>query len=634
MRTDPGTPLRFVFAVGLSLVLGPSPAFADTAVDVSTPDAAPTNGALSGDVLLRFEGSANPPTRVLQDLIDASAVTGFERLLGSWPVYRALAAGVDPTGLARLLAARSDVEWADAERFFEAHPDEPPIDDPMWDELWHLENVGFYSGSRPQADAHAVPAWQHSTGAGVIIAVLDTGVDMDHPDLRVLPEGYDAFDRDGIPEPDLDSEGSPGHGTAVAGIAAAVGNNGIGVAGVAYDAAIYAVRLIGGPGLRDGDMYNAFVAAVDAGADVMNNSWGSLDSECSPVPERPALNLMVEYARIEGRDGLGTVVVFSAGNSGCEVTQYPLQTNPGVISVGSLRDDDVKFPYSVWGDLLDIMAPSGTGNRQGLRTTDIFGEGGYDDRGENLEYTDRFGGTSGAAPVVSGVVALMIGANPRLTEADVRRVLCATAVRVNPEAARYDSNGWSPTYGCGRVDAGAAVAAVVNGAPGAPQIVRPTPEGDQRTGNVGLQWTAPVDPDGDTLRYEVEIIDLLAPEDDDDDDDDDDSGDDDDDSGDDDDSAESDRVRSWIGLEDAQLDLSADLMPGEYSAQVWALDTWGRGEASEVVSFFVVSPPPLPPPVEEEEGDGCTCSSTASPTASLLVLALCAGVKSRRRSRS
>lgn len=602
----------------------------DTSDVGSTPETPVVDTApLTGDVIVRFRGTSDPPAAVLDAIATDPAVEGWERLLGKWPMYVAKGAtGVDPIELARLLSGRPDVVWADADRILKPEPTAEPPNDPMWEELWHLENTAFFSGARPQADANVRPAWDYTTGEGVIVAVLDSGIDMDHPDLRMVPQGYDAFDGDGIPEPDPEHDGEA-HGTAVAGIASAWGDNGIGTAGVAYGAQTYGVRMLGVSGLTNGAMYNAFVAPVDAGAVVLNNSWGSIDDECSDVPNRPTLNEAVAYAREEGRNGLGTVVVFSAGNRGCEVTSYPLQEQPGVLSVGSLRDDDRKFPYSVWGPLLDIMAPSGRGSRQGLRTTDLVGEAGYNGRGENNEYTHVMSGTSGAAPVVSGVVALMIAANPRITWDDVERVVCETAVRTNPQEADYNEAGWSNTYGCGRIDAGAAVAAVANTAPGAPVFDYPEDGAEMVDGVAGLRWSTPEDPDGDPLRYDLEVVDLDA-----------DAGDDDDSAdGDDDDSAGSDPLHTFYDLSDPRLDLTLELGPGRYRARVWAVDAWGRGDVSETHSFTIAAAEPPPPPTDpgdddDEPDDGCGSSIVGGAGAGGLLLLPFAAARRRVSGRS
>ncbi len=618
--------------LALGLLLIASPAAADVPAESEPPvppgasvSPEPTE-PMTGDVLLEFRGRVDPSPAAVQRLAADPRVSGVERLIGAWPVYRLVGAPeLDPAAFARELAARPGIAWAEPDRFMDPRPHDPR-DEPMWDELWHLENTGVFPLSRPQADVHAVPAWEITSGAGVIIGVIDSGVELDHPDLDVTEEGWDAYERDGLAEPDIANTDNPGHGTAVAGVAAAIGDNGIGTAGVAWGARIYPVRMLGGTGLTLGDMYEAMVAPVDAGAGVVNNSWGMIDGECSDVPSYQPLNNALEYARIEGRGGLGAVVVFSAGNSGCEVDVYPMQTQPGVLAVGSLRHDDTKFGYSVWGEMLDIMAVSGPlgggGSHQALRSTDLSGDPGLNGRGENREYTHRMGGTSGAAPVLSGAIALMLAANPRITEADVRRVLCDTAVRVNPTVAAYDEHGWSPTYGCGRVDAGAAVTAVADdGPPPAPEILRPADGGDQLVGDVVLRWDEAVDPDGGPVRYDVEIVDLSL-----DDDGDDDAGD--DDAGDDDDSAAAPGL-SWTGLTEPALDLSGELLAGEYAARVWARDDWGRGEGSEPVGFFVVSPPPPPPP-DDDDPDDCTCSSASSePTGLALGLILCAALRRR-----
>lgn len=530
----------------------------------------------TGRVMLRFD--AEPAPALLQRLVERTGIATFERRAGGWPVFTAtLDGGADPAALSTRLAERPEVLWAEPELRLDIVLHGAP-DDPYFDDAWHLLNVGQLDGGLPGADTNVLAAWEISTGEGVQIAVLDTGVDTTHPDLNVV-HGVDVIDDDLDPYPDT-SDGGNGHGTMVAGVAAAIGDNGIGVVGVAPSAGIIAMRSLGGGDV--GDIYDAFVLSTDAGADVLNNSWGYGDSECSPVPTINAIATAVDYARIEGRDGLGAVVVFSSGNQGCEQLEYPVLAQAGVIAVGSLTDQDRKYGYSAWGPHMDLMAPSGGlggGGRPGLMATDVVGDFGWGNLGENNEYTASMGGTSGAAPVVSGVVALMFGANPRLTWQDVEELLCLTAVRVQPESAAYDATGWSNTHGCGRVDAAAAVAAVADEGPPGAAPWRLADGAAVPVDAVVLAWDPADEPDGDLVTYDL----VVAP-----------SG--------------GGEAIVLEELAETRVDLTGQVGLGRWELRLTGWDEWGAGETSEI-EVVVVEPPALPEP---DEGEGCSASVAAS----------------------
>jgi len=228
----------------------------------------------------------------------------------------------------------------------------------------------------------------------------------------------------------------------------------------------------------------------------------------------------------------------------------------------------------------------------------------------------------------------MIAANPRLTEADIREVLCATADRIELEDAAYDATGWSSRYGCGRVDAAAAVVAVADlGPPGAPAFLEPEHEANVRPGELVLSWTEAEDPDGDLLFYSVELRPFGVEDDSEDEDvarglgdDDDSAADDDDADGDDDDSAGAEPVEDGVilveGLTETSIDLSEQVEDNTwYRATVWASDGWGPGERSAELVFGII-----PAPIDTDpQGSGCTCSS-ASQAGRGGLLALLVGV--------
>lgn len=502
--------------------------------------------------------------------------------------------GVDDLALARALHGSAGVAWVNPVLTLALRPTEIP-DDPLYAAQWHLENSG-QGGRIAGVDIDAEQAWAYATGKGQIVAVIDTGVQVDHPDLAVIP-GRDYIDRDDDPSPEA-IDGGP-HGTGVAGIAAAVGNDGIGVAGVAYDAEVYAIRLIGGNTSTE-DLYDSFAEAVDAGAGVINNSWGYYG--CDPVPAIDTFREMFNYANTEGRGGLGTVVVFAAGNDGCDNSNDGMLGNAKVIGVAALEWTDVRASYSNFGDNVDIAAPTG------LLTTDET-PGGYGDHGGDDAYWDGFSGTSGAAPVVAGTVALMLEANPRITAKQVRDALCDTAVRNAIDSAEWDEEGWSPWYGCGRINAGAAVAAVANTAPlpPVPAFVR----AEVQEGRAILAWEPAVDPDGDVRAYDVAWW----------------RGDD----------VEGAATVSTTGT---WIDLGAELTAGDLvSWRVLAHDAWGPSEWSATSSFTVLAaaeaPDPAPPAAEvastPDEPPAATACATGSATANAAALVLAVGACARRR---
>jgi len=494
----------------------------------------------TGALVARVEGPAT--------LAGDPDVAEVEVLGGDGHVVRIVPRhGVDEVDLSVRLHGRPGVAWAHPDLALPTVPHDLP-DDPFVGDQWHLENTG-QEGWIPGVDVNAEAAWAVTAGDGAIVAIIDTGVELTHPDLRVIG-GWDYVDGDTDSSPSPDYDGGP-HGTAAAGLAAAVGGNARGVAGVAYDAEVYAIRYIDDGYMSLSTIYDAFAEATDAGAWVLSNSWGFENhTQCNPF-HYAVIDSAAEYAETNGRGGLGTAVVFSAGNENCDISDNGLLSPPSVIGVAASNGNDEREWYSCWGDHVDVTGPSG-----GVLTTDLTGEAGYGSwEGDDACY-GYFSGTSASAPIVSGAIALMFAANPRLTAAQAREVLCETAVRLDTDHGEYDESGWSPYYGCGRVDAGAAVLAVANEAPGAPVPLVPGEEAWED--RVILAWEPAVDPDGDWVVHTV----------------------------------------SWwldpakvveVEADGASLDLTGEVAAGDtVSWQVSAADGWGRGPASDVRSFLVV----------------------------------------------
>lgn len=263
-------------------------------------------------------------------------------------------------------------------------------------------------------------AWNSATGAGVVVAVIDSGVDSTHPDLRgALVAGKNTrSDRGDYSDPTSDPNG---HGTHVAGIIAARSGNGEGISGVAPDAAIMPVKALDAEGAGFmSDVLEGIVWAADRGADVINMSLGGPDATFTASA--------VSYAQSKG-----VVVIAAAGNEGSSQLMYPAAL-PGVLAVAAVDQDGQPAGYSNHGaSWVDVAAP-------GTQITSTLPGGRY----------AAWSGTSMATPQVAGVAALIRSVAPA---ADAAAVIMATA---------YDagSPGHDRAYGTGVVDAAAAVSRV------------------------------------------------------------------------------------------------------------------------------------------------------------------------------
>jgi subtilisin family serine protease len=348
--------------------------------------------------------------------------------------------GADPFAVAARLRERDDVRWAEPDLVFQIdwHAAEKVPNDPYFKYQWHLQSI------------HAPQAWALSVGSDqVTVAVIDTGVDLKHPDLKdKLVKGYDFLDGDDDPQPD-EKPGVDGHGTCCAGIIGALTDNGEGTAGIAWHCKIMPLRIGGSAGFAvDTEVAKSFLFARDNGARVISCSWGG----------GPPNNKIMEA--IDAITEAGCLVFFSAGNEG----QTP---NPDVrfpasyekcVAVGGVCWDDTRVEYSCYGpgNQVALVAPTG-----GIWTSDISGSAGFNrgfsETGDKMgNYFNRFNGTSAACPVVAGVAALVWSAHPNLKAPDVLRLLEETADKVDPENGDYQS-GRSKQYGFGKVNALAAM---------------------------------------------------------------------------------------------------------------------------------------------------------------------------------
>ena len=330
-----------------------------------------------------------------------------------------------------------DLTVAEAVRAYENSPDvayaEPNFrlqpaavpNDPSFNGLWDLNNTG-QTGGTPDADIDAPEAWDTTTGsADTVVAVIDEGIDVNHPDLRdnvwtntgEVPgnqtdddgngyvddvNGYDFANNDAtVYDPDPVTGKGDEHGTHVAGTIAATGNNGVGITGVNWDAQVAALKFLGANGGYTSDAVEAINYSVAEGMDISNNSWGGGGYS-------QALRDAIARA-----DASGQIFLAAAGNGGADgvgddndvTPHYPSNYDvPNVVSVAATDDTDTLAGFSNFGaSTVDLAAPGVgilstlPGNRYG-----------------------RFSGTSMATPHVAGVAALIKSQNPALDDAQIK----------------------------------------------------------------------------------------------------------------------------------------------------------------------------------------------------------------------
>ncbi len=328
--------------------------------------------------------------------------------------------------------------------------------DTYYNEQWHHENS--YIGISSEG------AWDITKGSSDIkIAVLDDGADLNHEDLNI------------IISKDFTGEGfydSGEHGTSCAGLIAAKGNNNIGVTGVCMNCSLIISKVMPSSGYNlESMIVEAFDWSLSQGADIFNNSWG-FDTSVNVNNLYPMLVDSIKNILKNGRDGRGGIVIFASGNENREFLDTSLEGLDGIITVGATDYHGNRAYYSNYGNKLDFIAPSSTGflgsDKDAIWTTDITGSLGYNDNGKAYQktdsgreylgldvdnegkYTKYFGGTSAAAPLVSGIIALILSKNDKLTKNQVYDILKSTSDKIG---TGYNEEGHSNYLGYGKVNA-------------------------------------------------------------------------------------------------------------------------------------------------------------------------------------
>ena len=329
--------------------------------------------------------------------------------------------------------------------------------DPLYPNQWHLSNTA-QTGGTPGVDANVESVWNNYLGTGVVIGIVDDGFQHSHPDLSASYDAslsYDFNDDDTDPTP----IGNNNHGTSVGGVAAGVGFNTVGIAGAAPAATLAGLRLIDGP-MTDQLEADA-LKFQNQQIDIYNNSWGPIDGfDWMKAPGFLTTETLTN-GTTDGRGGLGSLYVWAGGNGGTDqddVNYDGYANSRHTIAVGAIDHNGVRSDYSEPGAALMVVAPSNGAPGAGITTTDLIGSGNVSN-----DYTNSFGGTSSATPLVSGVLALVLEANPTLTYRDVNHILVNSAAMTDASNSGWSQNGAghdiNHEYGFGRIDAAAAVTA-------------------------------------------------------------------------------------------------------------------------------------------------------------------------------
>ncbi len=350
--------------------------------------------------------------------------------------------------------------------------------DTLFADQWHLKNTG-QTGATGVAgtageDLNVEKVWTTHKGSGQRIAIVDDGLDILHEDLSANALKADSWDylTGAAPATNLIT-GNSAHGTACGGLAAAVGNNGMGTVGVAMNAELVGYNLL--QSSSTANEADAMTRGKSANS-VSSNSWGAADGTGTLQPSSATWQTAINDGITTGRGGKGIIYTWAAGNGWPnDRSDYDGQANyAGVIAVAALNDTGKAASYSEQGSNVLVSGFGGEFcSTHALTTTDISGAAGINTTATagvtdltNTNYTKCMNGTSGATPEVTGAVALILEANPNLTFRDVRLILATTARKNDPtQTASWGLNGAglhiNENYGYGAVDTLAAVNAAL-----------------------------------------------------------------------------------------------------------------------------------------------------------------------------
>lgn len=418
----------------------------------------------TGEIYITFEEGVGPDEQ--QIVLEEYHLDLVERRTASFVITRVTAKSPNPLKAAASLQALSLVATAepDLDMPLDEYAFSAPADS-LLPHQWHLNNDGFVIDVnfrlKKGADSRVVSAWNRlgNTGSsGVTVAVIDNGFDTNHPDLRAkIFKPWDLWAKSSrLPQGDTRFT----HGTPCASVAVAA-SNGQGIVGAAPGVRFMPIH---GTSFSAKTTEEMFDYCIRNGADVISCSWGTTDA-------RYSLNTIKEQAIAraarQGRGGKGCVILYAVGNDDLNYVNY-YAAHPDVIAIAASTSQDAHANYSNRGREVSVCAPSNgdwpiIAARASWDPGLNWETGAFKywrdgrDRGRHYKH---FGGTSSATPLVAGICALMLSANPDLTAREVKDILQRTADKIG-HPSEYNSTGHSVKYGYGRVNADKAVAEAI-----------------------------------------------------------------------------------------------------------------------------------------------------------------------------
>lgn len=424
-----------ILALASTLLATPMVQAAPSAmVSAQSPTAAPVNPPAFAPGRILIEAKAGVSDAEFAATLNGQGGRSLGKLRGLRAHLVSVPPGQSESAFAERLARHPHIKFAELDRLA---PPGTTTNDPLLPSQWHL----------PRIDA--TTAWNTSTGAGTVIAILDTGIDPTHPDLKAqLVPGWNFYSGNS------DTSDPHGHGTAVAGAASAIANNGTGVASVAWGARLMPVRI------ADANAYaywstvaQGLTWAADNGARVANVSYVG-------VAASSTVQSAANYMRNKGG-----VVVVCAGNNGKD---EGIASTDSMIVVSATNSSDAKASWSSYGSFVDLAAPG-----ESIYTTS---------RGGGYQY---WSGTSLASPVVAGAAAMIKSLRPELTAPQIESALFTSSVDLG-------TAGKDATYGYGRLNSAAALVAAGKSTPDttAPTVAITAPTGGTLSGSVNVSVSA------------------------------------------------------------------------------------------------------------------------------------------------
>lgn len=327
-----------------------------------------------------------------------------------------------------VLAAHPHVLWHSQDRVLSRSKRSLAFNDPRYPRQWHLHN-----DLNKGMDINVTGVWEHNiTGRGVTVVVVDDGVEHTHQDIQpnYSPEGsYDLNSNDPDPMPHPDARSDNHHGTRCAGEIAAVPNNSICAVGVAYGSKVAGIRVLDGP-LTDSLEAIAFNKHYQVN-DIYSCSWGPDDDGYTVDGPHPLGKAALQHGVIAGRRGFGSIFVVASGNGGqyndnCNYDGYA--NSIYTITIGAV-DESGRKPYYAeeCASMLAVTFSSGGREQRSIVTSDWSMRQG-------TGCTDGHTGTSAAAPLAAGMVALMLQVRPCLSWRDVQHIITFTATKCDSSA--------------------------------------------------------------------------------------------------------------------------------------------------------------------------------------------------------